>query len=952
MKHDSRPETHPALSNSLCLQTAAYKKWGGALLFLCFIPLLLRAQFSCSPYEFEVVKTAPNVSHYPSGVAGPSAYHTYYTVRLKPVNPQGVFNGAWQVNFVEFHGMLNVNNFTTYIDRDLTLQLAQGGVFATPYFSFLDLPALANGEVIWKVGQEENCQEPVPANTITLPVGKNGVDLFTIAVAGTPGDYVNFFMLGGTVCIPFCSGAMNVTHSTTLDVTFPTPAYCLPSVTATFVEETISNIRFIKVSLNGLNPNNAARKIDGVIHINPVMNGITDLDLIPNPDPNFWNTKKRKNADGSFDIYFFSIWPLTAQWPISSIDVMLIEITGQYNLSQGGKLSCSLQSGRGSFSNQSGTWTCSLAGVPNDILIDGYPTCPDGLTISATRYVGAGCQLGARYTLTFQGDSALNLNRLHLLLGFNTDNTANAPLQVDAPQLPCPSCWTQTMVEPGFYTYEYTNPGPLTLPNGTTITIPFSVSQDCIRYFILMADAVPSGAADTCALTTTIDLNNFPACDPAVHGQIVLSDDISGLNVPHYMVSLIGQSGYLLQNFDDCAEDYSFCPDLTKAPFVLRVNTAPTHVNNYGCGTCVSAFDMLLINRHILGLQLLAPPYRMIAADVNSGDGAIELGISTFDMVEIRKCILGTQSNFGLNSNPSWWYINDNYQLPNMPAHVFNPDSLGWRIANSVNVPVNSQNPYGIFHAVKVGDVNLNCNCTGFPPFTDPDVANRSGFTGFRIDASKIRNTGGSIIMPVYGNAPFGIAALQGGFRFDASALSLTRIIPNEDAGVAGYQFGTVKAADGEVRFVWIPEDGVTLLPGDAWLFSLEFAVKNGAVPPAGQFCWLSDNILNSVVYPADGRELPANLLWETAEREMLELGLMVNPNPFRETAKVFVYSGKAQEGIVRLQDSRGGIRMQQPVELIAGDNTLEIQTDVPPGVYFVVVESAGNRIFRRVVKI
>lgn len=416
------------------------------------------------------------------------------------------------------------------------------------------------------------------------------------------------------------------------------------------------------------------------------------------------------------------------------------------------------------------------------------------------------------------------------------------------------------------------------------------------------------------------------------------------------MVTLSGQAGYILNNYDDCQEEYSFCPDLSKAPFYLTVQTRPgAEFKHCGCG--VTAFDMSLINKHILGLQALSMPYRLIAADVAKPSPNAPNRITPYDITQIRSCILGFQNNYGPFSNPSWWYINDSYQFPNQPDQILDNQS-SWGASNSVPVPANGQGDYGLFHAVKVGDVNLNCNCTGFPPFTDPDVANRSGFTGFRIDASKIRNTGGSIIMPVYGNAPFGIAALQGGFRFDASALSLTRIISNEDAGVAGYQFGTVKAADGEVRFVWIPEDGVTLLPGDAWLFSLEFAVKNGAVPPAGQFCWLSDNILNSFVYPADGRELPANLLWETAEREMLELGLMVNPNPFRETAKVFVYSGKAQEGIVRLQDSRGAIRMQQPVELIAGDNTLEIQTDVPPGVYFVVVESAGNRIFRRVVKI
>ena len=48
----------------------------------------------------------------------------------------------------------------------------------------------------------------------------------------------------------------------------------------------------------------------------------------------------------------------------------------------------------------------------------------------------------------------------------------------------------------------------------------------------------------------------------------------------------------------------------------------------------VSTFDLVLINKHILGVELLNSPYKMIAADANKSNY-----ISTFDIVELRKLL-------------------------------------------------------------------------------------------------------------------------------------------------------------------------------------------------------------------------------------------------------------------------------------------------------------------------
>ena len=68
----------------------------------------------------------------------------------------------------------------------------------------------------------------------------------------------------------------------------------------------------------------------------------------------------------------------------------------------------------------------------------------------------------------------------------------------------------------------------------------------------------------------------------------------------------------------------------------------------------VTAFDNVVISRHILGLQTFDSPFQTIAADVNKS-GAV----TAFDIVLIRKVVLARDTTF-LN-NTSWRFIDANY---------------------------------------------------------------------------------------------------------------------------------------------------------------------------------------------------------------------------------------------------------------------------------------------------
>lgn len=108
----------------------------------------------------------------------------------------------------------------------------------------------------------------------------------------------------------------------------------------------------------------------------------------------------------------------------------------------------------------------------------------------------------------------------------------------------------------------------------------------------------------------------------------------------------------------------------------------------------VSTFDLVLISKHILGLEPLNTPYKMIAADANRSGS-----ITTYDIVELRKLILGIYTD--LPNNTSWRFIDKQFVFPD-PANPFKsifPE-------NKTVSQVQSSKLGEDFVAVKVGDLN------------------------------------------------------------------------------------------------------------------------------------------------------------------------------------------------------------------------------------------------------
>jgi hypothetical protein len=134
---------------------------------------------------------------------------------------------------------------------------------------------------------------------------------------------------------------------------------------------------------------------------------------------------------------------------------------------------------------------------------------------------------------------------------------------------------------------------------------------------------------------------------------------------------------------------YSFVNLAKGGDFTVTPQLDKNHLNG------VSTFDLVLIQKHILGVVALNSPYKMIAADVNNSKS-----ITTLDLIALRKLILNIDQTF--QNNTSWRFVDATYKFPN----ASNP----WAAAFPEVVSINDMatNTTANFVAIKVGDVNAS----------------------------------------------------------------------------------------------------------------------------------------------------------------------------------------------------------------------------------------------------
>ena len=347
----------------------------------------------------------------------------------------------------------------------------------------------------------------------------------------------------------------------------------------------------------------------------------------------------------------------------------------------------------------------------------------------------------------------------------------------------------------------------------------------------------------------------------------------------------------------------------------------------------VSTFDIIMISKHILGVQFLDSPYKMIAADLNHSNS-----ISTIDLIHLRKLILGVYDE--LPSNNSWRFIPASYVFPN-PANPWQEDFPEYIAVDGLDTHLENQD----FIAVKIGDVNTSA----VPNLNS--VQERSTRATYYLDVfdDELR-AGQEYRVDFTAGDVDEIQGLQMTIHYDVEGIELIGI----EYGVTDEgNFGTADTENGLLSFSWNHPTGATIAAGTK-LFSLVFYA--GATNRLTDLLSISSRKIRAEAYNADGDIMGVAINFKdrasvpTGESEF-ELYQNI-PNPFKNRTTIPFNLPEASKASLTIYDVSGREWKRLEGYYEAGYNQIQIDLSSLPisGVLYYKLETAQYTATRKMV--
>ncbi len=189
----------------------------------------------------------------------------------------------------------------------------------------------------------------------------------------------------------------------------------------------------------------------------------------------------------------------------------------------------------------------------------------------------------------------------------------------------------------------------------------------------------------------------------------------------------------------------------------------------------ISTFDLVAMSKHILNVVPFTQPWQFIAADINKNKQ-----VTTYDIVELRKLILGIYADFPANT--SWRFYPKNFVFTSQnPAEENLPDTIRQFISPTVDTT------FFEFTGVKIGDVNND-----WMPFS-ATASDRNVLEIFTKDRDF---EAGEVFEAEFSASTAGLVAGQFTLGFDKKMLEIESVEPLLP-GMTGEFFGTNRLGDG-----------------------------------------------------------------------------------------------------------------------------------------------------------
>jgi hypothetical protein len=317
----------------------------------------------------------------------------------------------------------------------------------------------------------------------------------------------------------------------------------------------------------------------------------------------------------------------------------------------------------------------------------------------------------------------------------------------------------------------------------------------------------------------------------------------------------------------------------------------------------VSTLDLVLIQRHILGLQPLTSAYKLVAADVNN-DKVIRAG----DLTELRKLILGIIDN--LPTNTSWKLLEADYAMDmTTPLNYSEVISI-----TNLQSELMSED----FKAVKVGDVNGSVKVNVRSQVTEPRSDAKVGLSVIDREVKA-----GEVVS-------FAITATEFadvyGYQFTGELNGLT---------IEGVRSGALEVTQNNIGILdantmtmsWANGTGVTVNTGETLFFIDARVQKNGRL--SEMFSVSSRNTIAESYINENLRVGKVALVYSRGAKEVAQTTLYQNePNPFKGSTVIRYSLGSDSDTKMTFYDATGKVlKVINNMPSTKGEHSIEVKT-------------------------
>lgn len=403
------------------------------------------------------------------------------------------------------------------------------------------------------------------------------------------------------------------------------------------------------------------------------------------------------------------------------------------------------------------------------------------------------------------------------------------------------------------------------------------------------------GNVDYCEVVVTVQDNTRDVCPDGpnplvtVRGEIFTEDAVAVSNAE---VNLDG--GNVDPSMTTMEGIYSFADMNTGGAYTVRP------FDNDHASEAISTLDLILIQRHILGMEEFESPYKIIASD---GDNSGEINV--LDLLVYQQLILGLTSELP-NGNTSWKFIDADYRF-NDDNPLDDAYPLSYQIDNLVGSMLID------FVGVKMGDVNGSYQPSGVAS----TVVERSGV---QLTTEEAKYTAGELVsIDLTSITSEDLAGMQFSLDYNGSIAEFVGVT-SDNLEISENNY-TVNG--NQIKFNWFDAQGKSVTDYNTAL-TLQFRMSANA--STSQIFALS-NDLNAEAYDVDMTIKPINLVFNGATSATKEFTLYQNtPNPFSNVTMVNFDLPEAANVTLNVFDISGKVVYTQNSDLQAGFNTIELQ--------------------------